>query len=330
MEFHIGTKINILTKSKIILESVTELRNESESYKGYSPDINVSAVVNPEDIIGDIEMSRTKDEDVIAKWFVCDGKYWGFSEDKYKILRKLAEEIQKHKIYRDKISLIFVEDIIFNWVKEKYQKKIEVDLIDYFEMKCREILREYEIWIPIFGLHIEVEITIGKIILKTITRHMLDEWIEQKRELIPIEQFEVYSQKTRKNVQGFAAAVVKVWAEPIRAFDVAYELTEEALAVLRVFSPCNFSPKAVCYCIPLGKQKVEEYKYFHVHDGRIVCKTSGFLNDAYQPWVLNRQMIETLKGYGLNIVGEVLQKEEKTKFQEVVLNSLIMYAKSCL
>lgn len=249
-------------------------------------------------------------------------------------MRRLAEDIQKNKIYRDRVSLEFVENTIFNWVKLNYQKDVTIDLTTYLKEKCQEAIKEHEIWIPVSGLHVESNLVVGKVLIRTVTRTMLDEWIDRDRPFVPSKmtqvQFEEYSKKERKNIQGFAAIVTKVCAEPNRAFEIAFDLADEAISILRALSPYNLSPTRLCYCAPLGRQNEQTYQYYHVCCEKIVHEKKGTLDKAYQPWFLNKQGIQILKESGLDILGEVLQLEDKSNFQRVALNSLALYSKSCL
>lgn len=335
-DLHEGAKANFDEKGKALFGIITENKEAQKSRSGeYVPDVYISENFGPQNIIGEIECSsRSADGTIAARWFNYCGKQVGLAKENYTVLRKLAENIQKNEIYRDRVSREFVEDVIFDWVKINYQREVTVDLTNYLKERCQEAIKTHEIWIPISGLHLESDLAIGKVLIRTMTRAMLDEWVAGARQFVPSKltqaQFEEYSKRERKNIQGFAALVAKVSAEPKRASEIAYELADETLSILRALSPYNISPERICYCAPIGRQNEQTYQYYHVCCEKILRKNTGTLDKAYQAWFLHMQEIQRLRESGLDILGKVLKLEEKSNFQRAVLNSLSMYSKSCL
>lgn len=335
MELHSDAKAIFDKKGSELLDKVGKKINVQHSVAdSFLPDIHICEHVSEKDIIGDI-ISGTVNQDgvTVTKWFVHDGQQVGLNEEHYQFLRKLAEDIQRNRAYRDTLGIAFIEDNIFEWLRLKYCEGLNQELMDFINEKAREVVREYEIWMPISALHVQSDFEVGKAHIKTITRQMLDQWIDRTRQAVPDQiseaQFQEYSKKQRKNVQGFAAAVVKAFAEPKRAAEMSFELAEEALVVLRALSPYNISSKRICYCVPLGSQNVQTYSYYHVSNGRIVNKPTGMLDQNYEEWSLSNHVISMLKTE-VDILTDVLKKTEKTKFQETVFESLTMYSKSCL
>lgn len=336
LELHVKTKENYDSKGELLFLSLTEITNiKKQQVKSYTPDVNVAANVTPKDIIdGDID-SRQIDEYGIAvsRWFAYQNSQISLDIEKYKILRELAEKIQKNKEISERVSTKFIENTIFEWLKAKYKKFTEQSLSDFIIDSCNKSIKEYEIWIPIAGLSVESGFQVGKVIFRTITREMLDIYMngicEKVQGQCSEEMFKQLSDRERK-IQGYAAAVVKVESEPLRAREVSYNLTEEALAVLRSLSPFNKSHLRICYCMPFGHENVEVYKYFYVDENELKNQMQGIENSNIQPWFINNQEIQSLQEHGLNIISDVLKKNNRSNFQEEVLKSLMLYSKSCL
>ncbi len=54
-------------------------------------------------------------------------------------------------------------------------------------------------------------------------------------------------------MQGFAAATIKLFAEPRRASEIAFEEADRVVSLLRFFSPATHIPEVFSYCTLQGK-----------------------------------------------------------------------------
>jgi hypothetical protein len=165
---------------------------------------------------------------------------------------------------------------------------------------------------------------------------MIDAWhapiIEQLNEKFGCvdAQAQLALDEERRELQGFAAATVRLHAEPRRASEVASEEAERALAMLRFFSPANRLPEMVSYCTLLGKEHIEETKELVVQDGRVITYSVGSTNSASPFWALDNRFIEEIGNAGLVVLSDLLRQEKRTEFQEALLDSLRLYSKCAL
>ncbi len=299
------------------------------------PDIHIAAHVKPGDIIGGIEIQLTdRFGNDVAKTYERGSDLVGLFGEGYKKLIRIAEGIQKLKSVQNVISLTLLSDLIFDWVARRHQSIPTSSMTEYVLGQCERQIGEIEIWIPVFMLHVQSDVTIGRVTLRTITRAMLDEWragyLAHATDEAVRSAVEQFITRQRGELQGFAAATVKLVAEPRRASEVAFQLAEQAVAMLRFFSPANFDPRIVSYCELLGRHHIDSAKYLTVRGGKIDEYSTGWLNSTDPAWPLSNRIISEIRAKGLDTLSGFLVEDRRTEFQQELLSSLQLYSKSSL
>jgi hypothetical protein len=299
------------------------------------PDIHVAAHVPAEVIIGDIEIQLTdRLGNDVAKTYRRGGDLVGLYGEGYKRLVRIAEQVQKAKPVQNAVSLSLLTDLIFDWVARRHQSLPVPSMTEYVLGECEKQIREIEIWIPVFMLHVQSDVRIGRVTLKTVTRAMLDEWragyLAQATDDETRSAVERFIVERRGELQGFAAAAVELVAEPRRASEVAFELAEQAAAMLRFFSPANFDPRLVSYCALLGRQHIDTASYLTMRDGKIDGYSTGWAGGPEPSWPLSNRVISEIRANGLDTLSDLLGREKRTEFQQELLSALQLYSKSSL
>ncbi|MBA7675689.1 hypothetical protein ES703_83926 [subsurface metagenome] len=335
LELHADATKNFNEKADNLLIELTPYSQQSLHKRTniYQPDSFVSAHIAEKDIIGEIKLSKADYAGrEIAKFFKHGDKYICLNEKSYKKLTELAKGMQNTKALRDMVSVVLVTDYIFDWMKNKYINRTSMTMADYVINKCEKELKELEIWIPIAMTYIQSEIKIGKIILQTITKDMIKKWSAEWQTTKPEDQVKIQQlfEKERKNLQGLAAATIKLFAEPARAFEISLAEAEKAISLLRFFSPANIFPEIVSYCTVLGKENVETIEYLATQNGKLLRIHHAILDKSALPWHLDNNILSTIKENGLDILSDLLNQDNLTEFQKVLLNSLMLYSKSSL
>lgn len=179
---------------------------------------------------------------------------------------------------------------------------------------------------------IQSDIRLGKVVFKTITKEMLDVWQQRGEASLPEVsiQAQIGMNKIRQELQGFAAATIRLLAEPERATEIAFEEAEAAISLLRFFSHCNFSPRRISYCTLRGKEHVESAKSLIIDSGKIEYYNRAVIDKSLPYWELTNELITEFKRAGLEILDNLLSVNTRTDFQEALLASLLQYSKNCL
>jgi hypothetical protein len=290
-------------------------------------DLHVAAVI-PERDMQEISSSHTDElgqED--ARFFRDADQLVGLAGEGFKNLVRLSEGMQKAVRPRDVVSVECLTELIFEWVKGKYQEKNLPLMTEYVLGACEGRIEEIEILIPISSLRIQSSFSIGRVTFATLTRQVIDGWQAHFTSHKPefAESVEKLTTRWRKEMQGYAAAMVKIEAEPKRASQVAFEEAETAVSLLRFFSRANFHPRLVSSCAPLGTLRVNRRNYFTLRGGELVEFSASKPSNE---WVISDDALAEYRENGLDILSGLLKKDKLTDFQSEMLQALLLYSKS--
>lgn len=310
-----------------------QINTPKKGENSFRPDYFVYSNLTERDIIGYPKIS-------VIDWvgnevglsFCHEGKRIGLYQNNYKRLIKLSENIQRLPQISPIISVYFIKDSVFNWMRGKYLNELSCTMVEYVAQACNKGVIESEIWIPLAYTYIQSEIKIGRVTLKSITKELLNEWLdregidEERKEKMKKEFLNEYQEK----LQGLAAATLILHAEPRRANEIAVEEAEKAASILRVFSPGVFHPKITSCCTLMGTEYIRMNKIFQTKDNKLLRITEEMINKPYMPWVLKDKFIDMIRRNGLDTLSGVLLQDDKKAFQIQVLNALYIYSRCSL
>ncbi|MBP7069597.1 MAG: hypothetical protein KBA97_00830 [Methanothrix sp.] len=299
----------------------------------FEPDHFISATITEKEIKGDVIISS---QNMIGiengRFFMHRGNRIGLCGENYQDLLKISKNMQRTKQLSPFISISFLKNNIFNWIKEKYLNNTPISMTDYVLNKCEQELKDLEIWIPIAETFIQSDLQIGKVIIKTISKERLDLWsnLVSKEGDRKEERKKGFMMRYQKKLQGISAATMKINAEPKRAFEIALEESEKALSILRIFDPAIIHPRLNSNITLLGKEHLESYTYFVLNDEKDLSIEEGFLDGSGTALELSNKSISMIKTMGLDILSKVLVEGPKTNFHKQLLDSIFIYSRSPL
>jgi hypothetical protein len=301
------------------------------SNQRFVPDVHVTATIPFNDIIGEIKMMRRDREgNEAGKAFYHEGQTVELIGEGYQILKKTAVGMHKAPDLNRSVSVAFLIDRIFDWVKESYKQATTLPMTEYVLMECEKNIKEYEVWIPVASTHIESEFHFGKMKIKTITREMLDQWeadFRHRHPEMPPTADEFFT-RWRKKVLGLAAATMELKAESKRAYELASSEAERTLSILRCLSPQNCFPFVVSYSVPLGQEGARSFQYLITEDDKVVFSTSGIEQTPLDRWTIDNEYLTEMKQFGLDKLDALLKVQSPTAFQKTMLNALQLYGRS--
>lgn len=271
-----------------------------------------------------------------ARYFEHEGRRFGLENEKYQALARLSESIQKTKAFRDLVSTKWVEDCILDWMKAKFAGEAVPTPGDYLAERCEKDVQEHEIWFPVSHLSVESDLTFGNVIFKTITEELVDRMVEdmqgakEGRDAAYAAQLDMYLARQRADLQGLAAATAKVYAEPQRAYEVALRESERAVAALRVYQvAATTTPEVTSYCALLGRENVEGIKHLEMEDDRVRRTSDRAVGKPVLHWHLSDDDVRQYTGtFGFDHANRLLALKKRTKFQEALLDALLLYSRS--
>jgi hypothetical protein len=298
----------------------------------FRPEFHVSGKLSAHDVRGPVETSEVDQYGTKISRFVIEGATTiGLNETAYGKLRKLAQAIQKTDSFACTTSTKFIEDALFRWSLEKVKGKTAKTACEYVAAEADANVSKQEIWVPVCGLNIQSTFSIGRVSFKTITRWMIDDWHARIKSKVPDNpQINFKFDRERKDLLGFAAATVEIEAEPVKAKELANDLSDKAISLLRLFSVANFDPNQISYCVPLGSHQRYGHHYISVRNGQILSDDRGITRKGQFPWVINDLLLKEFNSTGLEVISRLFEREPKTEFEQSIFDALLLYSNAAL
>jgi hypothetical protein len=136
---HPSAADNFNKKATEIAGYIKECVTKQSTHEMFPSDLHVAASLTTEDIIGDIEEAQSDHlGNTTARYFRVGNKRFGIEGEDYKKLINIAEQIQSIRGIRDKLSLQYVEKVIFEWIKTSHYCTEFVDTLIEFLKKTSE------------------------------------------------------------------------------------------------------------------------------------------------------------------------------------------------
>lgn len=296
------------------------------------PEPHVAATIDFQDVdkpaFGQVDTYGNR----VSRYFVEDKKLIGLEEIGYQELVKLAESMQRIPVLSRYVSVGSMEEYVFEWLETSYLGRTKKDMVETVLKKLEESVRENEIWIPVPNVIISKSIRIGRIELRTVTKTLMDQWEADwnRHNIEDSKEIEQLFRKYRKRYQGRAAAFVKIVAEENRAEELAFSEAQRSISVLRYFDPALQDPNTTSYCGLDGRYLVPKTFSISTENVRRPKFHGGFHGTPPIPWILTPPYIATIRSNGLDILSRVLSSDDRTSFQEGVLNAILIYTRSAL
>jgi len=323
---------NFDDKASALIKLVEEIPPEPPSPSGFPSDLHVAGVITDNDIVGDIDVATSDYHgNRIARFFYVNEKRYGLDEEAYKIVVNVAEALQSLPAVRSKISCSFVEDILFTWIKNKFQEASVPDsFTEYLDNEATSKVELITSWIPIANLEVEVPFPISKSEIRPLSKRVFDKWgslitssAENNEDVL--KRFE----NKRKDYQGLAAVVTIIEAEPEHAFEYTREEAQRITSVLGIFSDAIFIPNIKCASRIKGSEIVAKSTAIFEHDGCSLQTISRIIDrSSAMPWRLGQRQIIEIRKIALDKISLLLAAESLNGFENAVLNSIFLYSKS--
>jgi hypothetical protein len=303
----------------------------SANVTGFRPDVNVAHHLSSSDLRSPMQVFHMdNDGNRVARFVDTGSGIVGFDENTYPEFCKLAVSIHKTDALRNKVSLKFVEDALFQWSLGELKAKTNMGACAYVAAEAEREVTQQEVWVPVYGLHIQSSFKLGPVTFKTISKGILEEWQRGIKERFPDSpQVAFKINRDNKDLLGFAAATYEIEAEPERAKEVASDLADRAISILRLFSVANFDPTKFSYCVPLGSHQRYGHHYLTVKNGRIIGETLGIKKSGDFPWIIDDLLLEQMNPT-LSVLSGLFGNPAKSELELLVFNALLLYSKAAL
>lgn len=333
LELHPDAAANFNEKADSLLLELAPVSPRPRCAAPFPPDPFAAAHITDADILGEIRLGLVDNAGVeVGKHFVHGGRLVGLEGEAFKRLITLADALQRTQGLREKVSTELITDLAFDWMRRRYENATDSSMVEYVLERAAQAVEDQEVWIPIADLHIQSDFSLGKVTLRPITSAVFEQWLSAASEGHPQhrEKLQQLLDRERKKLQGLAAATIALRAEPERARQLAFQETEDAIAVLRFFSPANHFPELVSYCAPLGRENRPTTNHLLIRNGRPVGMQSRLFDRAHSEWNISATDLALFNKVGLEALNRVLRNEQRSPYQKRLLDALLLYSRSAL
>lgn len=312
--------------SSDLLGKIRELHFQQRPH-GF-PTERPTTTITDQELVGSITFWGQEASGEAAFTFIRhEDKAYGLSENDYSGLDDLVDAVLKSVWARASLSREFIEKTFCDWARQRFGTD-GPPFTEALSTAARESVTVAEAWAPIANMEVEQGFDFGPVRIESITAAVMENLRSRAPSNRPEQEQQVsqFFEKLRHEMQGYAAVVVSMEAEPDAVQKRALRIAQDAVGLLRFFSPAArrsylFSPIALAGAEFIPKSKL------------IVIREGGFLhNQSILPtqvgyWRLPAQQILELKAGLLDSAASLVMPEGLSEFALAVRASLLTFSK---
>ncbi len=312
---------------------IEEYKLDPRSKDSFPSQLNTIEILE-EDIIGDIVGDNSVIDgygNTIQRFFYKNNRKFGFSKTNYKKIIKIVEALHKNNMINKTLSYSFIEKVLFEWIKEKYDNEsLKLNFIEYLDNQATKNVKSMTLWIPIASLEIEHSFSFANSTISTLSQKMIEDGFHLSEITNQNNQKLLDScNKIKKNYQGLACVVININAEPDYAFKYAIEESRRITSILGIFSEGILIPNRKCISNIKGSECIAQATVFSKdYKNNSLSIESRLIEDSSKGfWRITKQEISNIKELALDDLSLLLTIEKPNKFQESILTSIFLYSK---
>jgi hypothetical protein len=322
-----ATAINEM--SDALLSKVREITVSVSSPDKFPTQRPISASLTDADMLGaPIIRGHDANGKPVIIFIRTDNQLFGLSESDFVAIENITDKIHDIGWARDKLSREFIKDEFLVWAHGNFRTQDRNSFSDAIIEKSLKEVAVLEVWAPIAHLEVESQLEFGSVKISPITSEKIDS-LEQMGPEIPPDQQEAVRElfaNMRKELQGFAAVVITLEAEPILAGEKGLMIAQDAISLLRFFSPGAPVSRALCPTALLGAEIVPQSKLLVLSDSSFSI-TDKISSRDIAFWKLPKRGLEQLEARGFRQAGSLVSPAGLSNFAASVRSSLITYGK---
>lgn len=309
-------------------EKIRELRFQ-KPVSGF-PSEREALIITGKELIGPIAYwSREEDGTSAIAFIQREGKDFGLAQNDYKSLEALIACVKKSAWARESVSDKFTEDVFIEWARSRFLSESSVTFSAALTAIAREKVIPVEVWAPIAHMEVEEAFSFGPVRIEPVTAAMMERLAAMmpSKETGQQEKARLLLDDIKRKFQGTAAVRITLTAEPKMAQDRALQLAQDAVGLLRFFSP----PAATSYLFsPLSLHGAE---YIPIARLMILHATGLIYSECVMPkrvaeWRLSKQQLSELRTDIFAAAASLVTSTGLSSFALAVRASILAYGKS--
>jgi hypothetical protein len=312
-----------------LLAKVRELVFAPNALQGFPTQRPIVANLTDADMIGtpifwgpDIHGAR------VVSFIENYGRLFGLSEQDHGGLSQIADLVLAAPWARDRLSQAFIEENFIAWARERFGVQGR-SFAEALAAAAKVKVRPVEVWAPVAHFEVEEGFEFGPVRVAPVTAEMIDALESKRPDAMSAESkqsVQEFFQKLRREIQGIAAIIVPVEAEPLLATDRGRRIAQDALSLLRFLSPTAGMSWTFCPVALIGTDYLPTTKIL-VATGTGFTMTEGLLAGSGGYWRMSSQELAVLKSDGLKEAASLILPEGLSEFALAVRANVIIFSK---
>jgi hypothetical protein len=224
----------------------------------------------------------------------------------------------------------YILDVLFDWFRERYIGKLDgsFGFIQYFINRASIDITPLHIAIPLSHLAMEQSFKIGLVTFDFYDSAYFDAMESSFRTKHP-EAAADSLKKIREDYQGIVFAHVTVLAEREHAKDIAIFRTEQAISILRLFSPTALFPQAKSYFGRKGHTIIPVDHFFLFHSDLPTILTNVTELGTFN-FTVDNQLLSLMHQGGLDIINNLLTKDHLSEYEKYLMSAIALFSRSVI
>ncbi|MBS64299.1 MAG: hypothetical protein CMN27_15305 [Salinisphaera sp.] len=324
-EYSGENSVEIERSADSLFEKIREL--QFSKYREQFPSERPSVTVNRGEISGPVtRWGQDLQGNQVFEFIQSRGKSYGLMESDFEELDDLVEVSLKPVWANSSLSREFIENTFFGWARERFESGRSA-FAEALKVAARESVVLAEIWVPIANMEVEKAFEFGPVRIEPITAAVLEAFFSTTWPSEPEQKQGVQRlfERLTQEIQGLAAVFLSVDAEPGYAQERGLQIAQDALGLLRFFSPGAstpfvFNPVALMGTenIPRSKLIVRGEGFFRLIEG-LLPKNIGF-------WRCSNNEVSNIRSDDFSLAGSLVSPEGLSEFALSVRASLLIYS----
>ena len=309
-----------------------EVPPEAARDSGYAPAIPIAAAIGPNDIRGPIVGSHTDrfGRDIV-RHYADAGHILVLAGPGFRDFEQAVRTLHGQRSVREVTSEATIGRLVFEWICATRLQGPGEPLLAFVDSKLATLVRETEIVLPIFGLHIETPLVVGMVTFSDISEEELATWRARSCRSAPehLAAANEIHDKLGPRLQGRAAARFKAVAEADYAVERGTEQAELSLALLRLASVGAFMPERSTTFALAGREGLARGIHLELGPDDSFSSSEYIVHpDDQRPLVLDETQV---RQHILPVIAHwasLLTKATLTPFENAALKSVLLYSRA--
>ena len=253
-----------------------------------------------------------------------DGVY-GLDESIFAEVQMLVDGVLKSQWAEKALSRSFIEEITIKWLRSKFKGVESQPFSKAVSTASEEAVKPLEFWAPIAFLVVEASFLLGPAEIASISKTKMDALEAKALASAPAlrQNISQLFDQMRKRMQGLAAVVYRMEAEPIRIKEEGEALARIAVGLLRFFSPAAANFPAVCANALLGSEVTPTSNLLVLGDTTFNY-TEGNLLPNLPHWQLPDGVLCQMRP-ALDAIGKLVRPDGLSHFALSVRSSVTLF-----